>query len=179
MRSGRCRCGRRASLEQRDRCDNGWMRRVREAIAAHAGGLPPTFWWLWTGMFVFALATFVFPFLAFFLTARGLDPLQVGLAISLFGAGGAIASPIGGHLADRIGRRPTILGALVVTALSAAALGALSSTTAIVAVVFLFGVFSHLAQPAIGALITDVLPAADRARGFGLVYWANNVGIGV
>src|SRR5207237_6121617 len=50
---------------------------------------------------------------------------------------------------------------------------------AIVAVVFVFGIASHLAQPAIGALITDVLPEADRARGFGLVYWANNVGIGV
>src|SRR5207237_6594044 len=114
------------------------MRRVRDAVAAHAGGLPSTFWWLWTGMFVFALATFVFPFLAFFLTARGLEPLEVGLAISLFGAGGAIGSPIGGHLADRIGRRPTILASLVVTAASAATLGALSSTAAIVAVVFVF-----------------------------------------
>jgi MFS family permease len=154
------------------------MKSARAFFAAHAGGLPPTFWWLWSGMLLFALATFVVPFLAFFLSARGLDPMQTGLAISLFGVGSAIASPIGGQMADRLGRRPTILAALVVSALCAATLGALSVIPAIVAVVTIFGLASNVARPAIGAVVADLIPEQDRPRAFGLVYWANNVGIG-
>ena len=85
------------------------MPRLRAALAAHLGGLPSTFWWLWGGVLVSALATFVFPFLALFLTARGFTPARAGLVASLFGAGMLVSGPIAGALADRLGRRPTML----------------------------------------------------------------------
>src|SRR6266498_3635889 len=90
--------------------------------AALLGGLPSTFWWLWTGWLISALANFVFPFLAFFLTARGFSPSRVGLVVSLFGAGSVIAGPVAGVLTDRIGRRPTILFSLLGSAAAAVAL---------------------------------------------------------
>ena len=52
-----------------------------------ASRLPPTYWWLFAGMFIMSLATFVFPFLALFLGTRGFSPSQVGLIVGLFGAG--------------------------------------------------------------------------------------------
>ena len=155
------------------------MRRIRAAIRAQSIGLPSTFWWLWAGMLVSALATFVFPFLAFFLTARGFTPMQAGIAVSLLGAGGAAAGPVGGHLADRVGRRPTALGALLATAGFAALLGWLTALPLVAGAVLGFGFASHLVQPALAATVADVVPAEHRPRAFGLLYWANNVGIGI
>jgi MFS family permease len=154
------------------------MRRLRAALAAHAGGLPSTFWWLWAGGLVSSLATFVFPFLALYLTARGLPPARTGAVISLFGAGILVAGPIAGALADRVGRRPTLLAALVTSGACAALLAYLTSTAAIAAAVFAFGVATASIKAPVQATIADVVPVADRRRAFGLSYWAENLGIG-
>jgi len=152
------------------------MEGLRRAIAAHVGGLPPAFWWVWSGAFVSALATFVFLFLAVYLTARGFDPQRVGLTVAAVGAGALAAGPLGGTLADRIGRRPTLLGALVASAGSAAFLGIARAPGAIVAGVFAFGLAASSVFPALFAIVADVVPEPDRRRAFGLLYWANNIG---
>jgi hypothetical protein len=56
--------------------------RIAALLRAAAGGLPATFWWLFAGMLLNALATFVLPFLALFLTSRGLSISTAGLAVS-------------------------------------------------------------------------------------------------
>ena len=155
------------------------MGRLRSLVAAHFGGLPPVFWWLWTGALVSALATFVFPFLALFLTARGLPLSQVGLTVSLFGGGAVLASPLGGWFADSAGRRPTLLVALTAAGLITAVLAFLEAKLAIAAFVFLFGLSLNAARPAILAIVADVVPADSRLRAYGLAYWANNVGAAV
>src|SRR5437764_9738176 len=147
-------------------------------LAAHVGGLPSLFWWLWSGALLSALATFVFPFLALFLTARGMSPSTTGFVASLFAGGMIFAGPVGGALADRIGRRPTLLLGLFTAAACAAVLALLTSPVAIAAVVFAFGVSSQGTNPPIVAMLADVVPEASRARAFGLVYWDNNVGTG-
>ncbi len=156
-----------------------FLLRLRQALASHVEGLPGTFWWLWAGALLCALATFVFPFLALFLTARGMSPAATGLVASFFGAGMVVAGPVGGALADRIGRKPTLLASLFASAACAATLALLSSPVAIAAVVFAFGVSSQGANPSIMAMLADVVAEPMRARAFGLVYWANNVGTGV
>lgn len=155
------------------------MPRLRAALAAHLGGLPSIFWWLWAGVFVSALATFVFPFLALFLTARGFSPARAGMVASLFGAGMLVSGPIAGALADRFGRRPTMLLSLLGAAGSAGVLAFLSSPPAIAAVVFLFGLASQAVKVPSQATVADVVPPEMRPRAFGLLYWANNAGTGV
>jgi MFS family permease len=155
------------------------VHRLRASLAHHAGGLPATFWWLWAGGLVNALATFIFPFLAVFLTSRGFTPTAAGFTTALFGAGGVTAGPLGGALADRVGRRKTLLLSLVSGAATASVLGLLHSPVLIAATVFAFGLGANLARPALSATVADVVPAADRSRAFGLLYWANNLGIGV
>ena len=75
---------------------------VREATA----GLPRPFWFLWTGVLVTRMGAFVLPYLALYLTQSvGLTAARAGLVMALYGAGGAVAAPLGGFLADRVGRR--------------------------------------------------------------------------
>lgn len=153
------------------------MEGLRRALAAHIGGLPSRFWWVWCGAFVSALATFVFLFLAVYLTGRGFDPQRVGLIVATFGLGALAAGPLGGTLADRIGRRPTLLGALLASAASATFLGVVHAPGLVVAGVFAFGVSASSVFPALFATVADVVPEPDRPRAFGLLYWANNIGV--
>jgi len=152
---------------------------LRALLSRLGAGLPAAFWWLWGGALVSALATFVFPFLALFLRSRGFSPEGTGLVVSLFGAGNILAGPAAGHLADRVGRRPTMLGALLFSAALTALLGALRSPASLAAAVLALGLTANAYRPAASAAIADLVPAAGRPRAFGLLYWANNLGVGV
>jgi nitrate/nitrite transporter NarK len=77
---------------------------LRENLKA----LPKAAWILFAGTFINRFGTFVMPFLAIYLTRQGYGMAQAGAAVSAFGAGHVVASTVGGHLADRIGRRNTI-----------------------------------------------------------------------
>jgi MFS family permease len=140
-------------------------------------GLPTAFWRLWIACLINRLGTFVVPFLALFLgSERGLEPATVGLVVGAFGAGAMGAGPLGGLLADRLGRRRTIALGMV---LCAAALGALLGAEGVVelaACTFLLGLAHELPRPAQSAMVADLVPEADRARAFGALYWAANLG---
>jgi MFS family permease len=142
-------------------------------------GMPRVFWWLWSGALISSLATFVFPFLALYLTARGFDAQRTGLLVSLLGLGSIAAGPLAGTIADRFGRRPAVLSALVGSALAAAFLGFVREPLLIAPGVFVFGVSAAMMYPAVNATVADILPAADVQRGYSLLYWANNLGIGI
>ena len=72
----------------------GWLRQA-------AGGLPRTFWFLWTGTLINRLGAFVVIFLAIYLTASaGFSQSQAGLVLGLYGVGGAV----GTHGRRRAGR---------------------------------------------------------------------------
>jgi MFS family permease len=152
---------------------------LRRELRAIAGGLPATFWWLWVGTLVNALASFVGPFLALYLTRRGLPPAVAGSAVGLIGAGTVVAGPLGGALADHVGRRATILLSLVLTAATTVWIALAGSPWLLAAGVAALGLVSNMYRPAAQALVADVVPAHDRARAFGLSYWAVNLGFAV
>lgn len=144
------------------------------------GGLPRTFWILWTGALVNRLGGFVMPLLALYLSGpRGLAVQQVGLVISLFGAGTLCAGPLGGFLADGIGRRRTLILALVSGACAMVHLAFARAPLHIAAAAFLLGLFGDLYRPAVSAAIADLVPSQDRVRAFGFLYWAVNLGFAV
>lgn len=154
----------------------GWLRREGRAAI---GGLPPIFWWLWTGVLVNAVAAFAVPFLAFYLTRRGFSPATAGVLVGLVGVGGVVAAPVAGVLADTVGRRFTLLLSLVLTAATTASLAFVSTPGPAAALVLALGFFAQLFRPAAQAIVADVVPPADRARAFGLNYWAVNLGLAV
>ncbi|MBO1337462.1 MFS transporter [Streptomyces sp. VRA16 Mangrove soil] len=153
---------------------------LRRAATESVAGLPRTFWWLWTSTLVNRLGGFVLTFLALYLTAaRGFSAAYAGLVASLIGAGGVIASMLGGVLADRLGRRPTLLGAQLATAATVAVLAFVRDPVSIAVTGFALGLASNASRPAIQAMMADIVPDHDRVRAFSLNYWAINLGFAI
>ncbi|HEU4674582.1 MAG TPA: MFS transporter, partial [Motilibacteraceae bacterium] len=156
------------------------MPRLQRALRDTVGGLPPVYWWLWTGTLVNRIGAFVVPFLAIYLTG-GLhrSVSYAGLVLALLGLGGTAASLAGGVLADRIGRRPTLLGAQLGTAVSLVGLGLVHGDVEVAGWALLYGFFSNATRPAFSATMTDVVAPEDRVRAFSLNYWAINLGFAI
>lgn len=156
------------------------MGAATRALRETAGGLPRQFWWLWTSTLINRLGGFVVTFLALYLTVqRGYSASYAGLVAALYGLGGAGGAVLGGVLADRFGRRGTLLTAQLGAALTTAVLGLVTAPLAIAAVALLVGLTSNASRPALQAMIADLVPPQDRVRAFALNYWAINIGFGV
>ncbi|RKH32166.1 MDR family MFS transporter [Corallococcus sicarius] len=158
----------------------GLRARLSAQLHATAGGLPAAYWYLWAGTLVNRLGGFVVPFLTFYLTREcGLSVAQAGLVASLHGVGAVAAGLVGGALADRLGRRTTLVGGLWSGAAGMVLLG-FSRTPAEIAVAALVaGFLGELYRPVVSAAVSDLVPASERTRAFGLLYWAVNVGFAI
>jgi MFS family permease len=138
------------------------------------------FWVLFWGTLVNRAASFVGVFLALHLTQDlGMTRSTAGWIVGCWGVGSWIASPIGGVLTDRVGRRATMLLGLVLGGLAVLAIAFASDVRLLFALSFLGGATQQLYYPASSAAIADVVPPEDRARAFGLIYWAVNLGLTV
>ncbi|MFE0532489.1 MDR family MFS transporter [Streptomyces nigra] len=153
---------------------------VRRATRETVSGLPREFWWLWTSTLVNRLGAFVATFMALYLTLeRGQSATYAGLVASLHGLGSVVSSLGGGVMADRLGRRPTLLIAQSATAVSVAVLAFVQHPVAIAAVAFAVGAASNASRPAVQAMMADIVRPEDRVRAFSLNYWAINLGFAV
>jgi MFS family permease len=140
-------------------------------------GLPRAFWYLWLGVLINRLGGFVATFLAIYLTQdRHFSVESAGFVVSLYGAGSLCAGPLGGALSDRIGRRTTLLIALLGAAAAMVNLGLSREYWRIAVGAMVLGCLSDLGRPASNAAIADLVPPADRTRAYGLLYWAINLG---
>ncbi|MEV6374635.1 MDR family MFS transporter [Micromonospora musae] len=156
------------------------MRPLRRWWNETAGGLPATFWYLWAGILINRAGAFAMLFLSLYLTeARGASAALAGLVVGAYGAGGAVGVLLGGVLADRWGRRATLLTAHLITAGLMVAL-ALSRHLLLIAVLSaLVGVVHSMPSPAFVAAIVDMVPERRRSRAFNLQFWAFNLGMAV
>jgi len=143
-------------------------------------GLPRVYWTLWSGLLVNRLASFVVPFMSLYLTKeRGLDAGRAGLIVSLWGLGSVAGNLMGGYLADRLGRRPTLVAGLLLGGASAVSLGFVHDLAAIAALTLAVGLLGDLYRPALQAAVADVVAPEDRTRAYALLYWAVNLGVAI
>ena len=98
--------------------------------------LPRTAWVLFAGTFINRFGGFVVPFLTLYLTSQGYSLTAAGLAVSAYGAGNLFASLVGGHLADRLGRRETIVLSMFCAAAAMLLLSQAHALPVIVALAF-------------------------------------------
>jgi len=153
---------------------------LRVAPFARFRGLPPVYWRLFAATLVDRIGGFVSPLFAFYLTqARGLSAAYAGFVIALYNVGSVASVLVGGALADRIGRRPTMLAGWILGPLAMLALAFARSTSAIVWLSLSLGCFSSIHRPAVAAMVADVVRPEDRIRAFGYLYWVVNVGFAV
>lgn len=152
------------------------VRALLDRLRPAVGGLPPAFWTLWAGMLVNRLASFVATFLGLYLVReRGFSASAAGRVVALWGAGQLLAGPLGGALADRLGRRATMIFGLSAGGACVAALAQVESSAALAALAFLASLCGETYRPAANAVVADVVPPGDRARAYGLIYWAVNL----
>jgi MFS family permease len=138
--------------------------------------LPPVAWILFFGTFLNKFGSFVVPFLALYLTRRGYSIAQAGVAIGAYGAGNVVATVLGGHFADHIGRRKTIVLSMFSGAAAMLLLSQARSLPAIVALAALAGLTGELYRPASSALLADLVPAANRVTAYSAYRMALNAG---
>ncbi len=142
--------------------------------------LPASYWTVWWGTLINRAGAFVVPILTFYLTRRvGLSLAQAGAVVACFGAGGIGASLAGGLLADRLGRKVTMVTSLLGGAILMTVLGLVSQPIAIAGVVLVLGFVGDLYRPAVSAFVADVVPAEHRQSAYGFLYWAINIGFSI
>lgn len=153
---------------------------MRSFLHEKVGGLPRTFWIIWSGTLVNRLGTMVEPFIGLYLTqARGFSLAAAGTVMTLYGAGALLSQVVAGWMADVFGRRVTLSGGMVLTASAMVALGASTTLPAIAATMFILGLALDAYRPASQAIIADVVSPEDRPRAYGLLFWAVNLGFSV
>lgn len=135
---------------------------LRQSLRA----LPRSVWVLFLGTFINRFGTFVVPFLALYLIDRGFTKMEAGLAVSTYGIGHLFASIIGGHLADTLGRRQTILLSMVASAVTMVAFSQAATYPVILTLAFLAGLATEVYRPASSALLTDLVAPEHRVTAF-------------
>jgi len=151
--------------------------RLRGRIAEVAAVAPRTYWYVWWGTLVNRLGGFVVPLLTIYLiSVRHISVSDAGGIVSVFGAGAIAASLTGGYLADRLGRKITLVISLFGGAIAMTVLGLVRELPAITAMVGVVGFVAELYRPAVSAIVADVVPPAQRMQAYGLLHWVINIG---
>jgi MFS family permease len=147
-----------------------------ETLRSSLRALPRAAWILFFGTFLNKFGGFVIPFLTLYLTGRGYSVKQAGLAVSAYGVGNLGASLLGGHLADKLGRRQTIVLSMFSGAASMMLLSQAHTFGLIVALVMLTGLANEFYRPASQALLADLVPAGQRTTAFAALRVSFNAG---
>ncbi len=145
---------------------------LRESLRA----LPRGAWVLFFGTFLNKFGTFVLPFLAIYLTGLGYTIAQAGMAIGAYGVGTLAASLLGGYLADRLGRRKTIVLSMFSGALVMLCFSQVRSLPMIVVLSGLAGLAGEFYRPASSALLADLVPTGQRVTAFAAYRMSFNAG---
>ncbi|MCX4779197.1 MFS transporter [Streptomyces sp. NBC_01264] len=142
-------------------------------------GLPPLVWTLFAGTVVNRLGYLVTPFLVFLLADRGITGSDISFVLGALGAGHLLGPALGGLLADRIGRRPTMLIGLIGSAVAQGALFLAPGLWTMAASALLLSTAGATVGPATYALLADAVDTGWRQRAYALFGWGVNIGTAV
>lgn len=105
-----------------------------------------------------------------------LVPTVAGMAVSVTGFGSALTAPVLGRMADRVGYKPVLLGALAATSLAILPQAWVTSSWQYLALRFLQGLCVGGVQPAAYAIIGRVAPRDQQSTAYGLTVSATSIG---
>lgn len=142
-------------------------------------GLPPLVWTLFAGSIVNRLGYLVTPFLVFLLADRGITGSDISFVLGALGAGHLLGPAVGGVLADRIGRRPTMLIGLLGSAVAQGALFLAPGLWTMAASALLLSTAGATVGPAAFALLADSVDTGWRRGAYALFNWGVNIGTAV
>lgn len=120
------------------------------------------------------------PFLyVYFAHARGFPGQLVGLVFAWMGVVSFAGAPLGGTLIDRFGPRVVMVVGLIVEACAVASIGFIETVPQafLVATVVCLGTVGL--YPAATAMLTRLVPEAERERVYGVQFMLMNAGLGI
>jgi len=122
----------------------------------------------------------VFPFFTIYLNqVLGASMTLIGLLLSLNSFLSLLSQTIGGDLADRWGRKSTILLGLFASVGVWLWMAAVRSVTAIVPVLIAAGLVGNISGPATQSMIADLIPSARRTEAYSLLRIAVNLSFAI
>ncbi|QDX91171.1 MFS transporter [Brevibacillus laterosporus] len=111
----------------------------------------------------------IIPILPFFVTKIGATTTQLGILSASYNIMQFIFAPVWGRLSDRYGRKPFILLALFGFSLSFILFGFSTNYYEMLFYRVLAGITSAAGIPTITAMVADIFPPKERAKGMGIV----------
>lgn len=117
----------------------------------------------------------ILPLLPFWAERLGANPFEVGLILTVYALAQFLFTPLLGALSDRYGRRPVILGSVLIEALGFV-LTAISGTLPLLLVARFVGGLGASNIGSAQAVVADVTAPKDRARGMGMIGAAIGLG---
>lgn len=142
--------------------------------------LPRTVHLLCLGVLINRAGTLLVPFLTLYLQSRmGLGIEAATRIMGAYGAGALVAAVVGGHLADRFGRKRVMVASLIGGALVLSVFPLLQAPGLVAAGLFVFALIGEMYRPATQAMIADLVEPARRPQAFALMYVAINLGFAI
>ena len=123
-----------------------------------------------------ALLTFLPVYLAY---EMGYSPFWVGAGMFALQAAGFAASPIAGHLSDRMGRRGVMTASMVMTAVVLVFMAFAGKTHAFVFFVAVLGFFLYAIRPVLQAWILETTPRNMGGTSIGILFGAQALGASI
>lgn len=111
----------------------------------------------------------IIPILPYFAEKLGASSLQIGILFASYNIMQFIFAPIWGALSDRIGRKPLIAFSLLGFSVTFILFGISTSYTEMLIYRIIGGIVSAAGIPTVSAMVADLFPPSERAKGMGLV----------
>lgn len=106
----------------------------------------------------------------------GYSPFWVGACLFALQAAGFAASPLAGHLSDRLGRKQILVGSMLSSAIVLAAMAFTGGSPLFIGLVAVLGFFLYATRPVIQAWMLESTPKHMGGSSIGILFGAQAVG---
>ena len=107
------------------------------------------------------------------------SPFAVGVCLAVMQVAGFAASPIAGHLSDRMGRKRIVMSSMVLTGVTIAGMALAGRSAAFVLFIALVGFFLYAVRPVLQAWAVESTPKHMAGSGVGLQFGVQAVGASI
>ena len=142
--------------------------------------LPREVWVLFAATLINRAGTMALPFLVLYLTQReGLSAARAGVAITVYGLGALITSPLTGRLSDLVGSLRVMRASLLLSGLILFAFPLAEGFNTMLVLTFCFAVTGEAYRPASMAFTAEWVEPEQRTAAFSLHRLALNLGMSI
>ncbi len=123
-----------------------------------------------------ALLTFLPLYLA---RAMGYSPFRTGACLFGLQVAGFAASPLAGHLSDRMGRKSILASSMAVTAVVLLAMGFAGRSLLFIGLIAVLGFFLYAVRPVLQAWLLEATPKSMGGTSVGILFGAQALGASI